>query len=161
MSTALTGAAGEHYVAFQLSLRGFCVGLSRGGSPYVDIIIANATGEGVAIQVKTSRGARRQFKRSTDKNRWEFDVGPKARTLGGGKLFYAFVDLKWENGSPDVFIVPSLEIRRIFANTSYPRTIYWLMDADKHRWFERWDYITEALKPVTVSHPELTTEAAQ
>ena len=161
MSTALTGAAGEHYVAFQLSLRGFCVGLSRGGSPYVDIMISNETGEGVAIQVKTSRGARREYKRNTKNNRWEFDVGPKSRTLGGEKLFYAFVDLKWESDSPDVFIVPSLEIRRIFAGTSYPRMMYWIIDAEKDRWFERWDYITNALRPATVSAPELTTETAQ
>ena len=161
MSTALIGAAGEHYVAYQLSLRGFCVGLSRGGSPFVDIMIANPTGEGVAIQVKTSSGARREFKRSTENNRWEFDVGPKARTLGGEKLFYAFVDLKWEVSTPDVFIVPSLEIRGIFANTSYPRNIYWLMDGDKDRWFQRWDYITNILTPPAIVTPELAKETAQ
>jgi hypothetical protein len=29
MSTALIGAAGEHYVAYKLSLLGYCVGLLR------------------------------------------------------------------------------------------------------------------------------------
>ena len=93
MSTALVGAAGEHYVAYQLSLKGFCVGLSRGGSPFVDIMISNPSGEGVAIQVKTSSGARRAYKRKPQNNRWEFDVGIKAKVLGGERLFYAFVDL--------------------------------------------------------------------
>jgi len=145
MSTALTGAAGEHYIAYQLSLRGYCVGLSRGGSPFVDIMISNNTGEGVAIQVKTSNGARRNFKRDPSKNRWEFDVGPKARTLGGERLFYAFVDLKWGAGLPDVFVVPSLNVRNRFAGTSWPRNLHWIMDSEANLWLNRWDHITDLL----------------
>lgn len=162
MSTALTGAAGEHYVAYQLSLKGFSVGLSRGGSPYVDIMISNATGEGVAIQVKTSRGARRGFKKKPQNNRWEFDVGPKAKTLGGERLFYAFVDLKWERSVPDVFIVPSLYVRKQFINTSYRRNMYWIGDGEKHEWLGRWDRITDLLSPPTTAiAPELAKETAQ
>src|SRR5438445_2914872 len=131
MSTALIGAAGEHYVAYKLSLRGYCVGLSRGGSPYVDIMLSNTDGEGVAIQVKTSKGARRQGKRSSAKDRWEFDVGPKAKLLGGERLLYAFVDLNWGQGTPSVFIVPSNVVKQGFQGTNYPRNVFWLMDADK------------------------------
>jgi hypothetical protein len=81
-------------------------------------------------------------------------VGSKARTLGGERLIYAFVDLKWGSGPPDVFIVPSLEIRKIFANTNYARSIFWLMDAAKDRWFERWDLISDLLAPPPSSLPE-------
>lgn len=146
MSTALTGAAGEHYVAYRLSMMGYCVGLSRGGSPFVDIMLSNSTGDGVAIQVKTSNGARREYKRKSDNNRWEFDVGKKAETLGGPRLFYAFVDIKWDVDFPDVFVVPSADVRKAFAGTSYPRNIFWIMDGMKDQYFERWDLIADCLQ---------------
>lgn len=146
MSTALTGAAGEHYVAYKLSLLGYCVGLSRGGSPYVDIMISNVDGEGVAIQVKTSNGARREFKRKPENNRWEFDVGHKAKTLEGERLLYAFVDFDWGRSVPRVFIVPSKDVKRVFAGTNYIRNLFWLMDSDKEKYLERWDYVAGLMK---------------
>ena len=146
MSTALIGAAGEHYVAYKLSLLGYCVGLSRGGSPYVDIMLANADGEGVAIQVKTSNGARRDFKRKPENNRWEFDVGHKAKSLGGDRLLYAFVDFDWERSTPKVFIVPSKDVKTKFEGTNYIRNLFWLMDDMKEKYFERWDYIAQLMK---------------
>ena len=58
LATALTGAAGEHFVAYQLTCLGLVVGLPRAGSPTVDLIVANADGSAaVNVQVKTSGGA--------------------------------------------------------------------------------------------------------
>jgi hypothetical protein len=37
-ASTLTGAAGEHFVAFILSARGYAVGLTRGGSPTIDLL---------------------------------------------------------------------------------------------------------------------------
>ena len=141
MTTALIGAAGEHYVAYKLSSLHYCVGLSRGGSPFVDIMLANENGEGVAIQVKTSQGAWRGFKKKPENNRWEFDVGHKARSLGGKRLLYAFVDFDGGRSVPKVFIVPSADVKNKFEGTNYKRNIFWLMDSVKEKYLERWDYI--------------------
>ena len=111
----------------------------------MDIMIANPSGEGVAIQVKTSNGARREYKRNPANNRWEFDVGHKARTLVGPRLFYIFVDLNWGHGTPNVFIVPSDHVQKRFAGTNFARNMFWLMDNKKDEYLERWDYIEATL----------------
>lgn len=68
-STALIGAAGEHYVAFRLSALGFPVALTRGGSPTVDLMVGDLEGQAaLSFQVKTSSGAWRSFKRSNEKD---------------------------------------------------------------------------------------------
>jgi hypothetical protein len=157
MNTALTGAAGEHYVAYKLSLLGYCVGLSRGGSPFVDIMLSNRDGEGVAIQVKTSKGARRDPVRKPENRRWEFDVGPKARSLCGDRLFYAFVDFDWCRSIPKIFIVPSSDVKAKFVDTSYPRNMFWLMDSDRGKYLERWDFISELMKTETAKTPASRT----
>jgi len=146
MSTALTGAAGEHYVAYLLSKKGHCVGLSRGGSPFVDIMVSGQDGEGVSIQVKTSSGAWRGYKRKIENNHWEFDVGKKARTLGGPRLFYAFVDFKWGDGEPDVFVVPSEEVKRTFAGTNYARNMFWIMPDRAPEWLNSWSKVEAIIK---------------
>ena len=105
-------------------------------------MISDSTGSCIAIQVKTSSGARREYKRRPENNRWEFDVSSKAGTLAGDKLYYAFVDMKGGNGTPDVFVIPSIEIQKRFANTSYKRPMFWLQDSEKELWFERWDLLT-------------------
>jgi hypothetical protein len=43
-STAITGTAGEHFVAARLAGMGYVVALSRGGSPGVDLLIATQDG---------------------------------------------------------------------------------------------------------------------
>jgi len=66
-ATALTGAAGEHYVAFYLSALGYPVALTRGGSPTVDIMAGSLDGEHtISIQVKTSNWAKRDFKKKPE-----------------------------------------------------------------------------------------------
>jgi hypothetical protein len=107
---AVTGAAGEHYVAYVLNKMGYPVGLTRGGSPGVDLMATNPkTGSTVSIQVKTSRDAWRPRKIVADSH-WAWHVGKKAESLEGKDLFYAFVALNDEGEKeqlPDIFIVPS------------------------------------------------------
>lgn len=94
-ATALTGAAGEHFVAFQLSAMSYPVALTHGGSPTVDLMVGDLTGSAtVSIQVKTSNGAWRAFKKKPENNHWEWDVGKKGVHLRGESIFHAFVDLR-------------------------------------------------------------------
>jgi hypothetical protein len=101
----------------------------------------------VSIQVKTSDWAWRGFKRKTENNHWEWDVGPKARKLRGDAIFYAFVDLKWDPKMPplpDVFIVPSATVADALG-PDWSRDMFWIMAADRTKYLERWDFITKRL----------------
>lgn len=152
MNTAIIGAAGEHYIAYVFSAHGYAVGLSRGGSPFVDLMVCSPSGEGVAIQVKTSTAARRS-------DHWEFDVGSKAKTHAGDRLFYAFVDLNNEADMPDVFIVPSSEVQHRLENSSGSRLRFWITDADQEHWHWRTDLVTKLLHPLPPVPGQDETEA--
>jgi len=146
--TALTGAAGEHFVAYKLSAMGYPVALTRGGSPTVDLMVGDLQGRSaVSIQVKTSNWAWRGYKLKTEKNHWEWDVGKKALKLRGNSIFYAFVDLKWDDDDlplPDVFIVPSVTVAD-FLGPGWSRYMFQIMADSKPKYFERWDRITKRL----------------
>ena len=154
-ATSLTGAAGEHYVAYVLSALGYPVGLTRGGSPTVDILVGDVSGaKSISIQVKTSNWAWRDYKKKTENNHWEWDVGVKAKKLSEKSVFYAFVDLKWnddkpmesvEENKPDVYIVPSEDVAKVFENTDYSRYMFWIMKKDENKYKDNWDIIIEAL----------------
>lgn len=151
-ATSLTGAAGEHYVAYKLSAMGYPTALTRGGSPVIDLMVGDIGGNGsISIQVKTSSSARRVFKRdkNKDKNRWEWDVGCKGKTLKGASIFYAFVNLKGtpssiRNPHPEVFIVPSADVAS-YLERPMSRYMFWIKDKDKERYLEAWHLITERL----------------
>jgi hypothetical protein len=145
-STALTAAAGEHFVAFKLSAMCYPVAMTRGGSPTVDLMVGDLNGHAaVSIQVKTSSGARREFKKNKANNHWEWDVGRKALDLKGDSIFYTFVDLKWNpDATPDVFIVPS-KVVAARLKPEYKRFMFWLMDAEADQYREKWEFITARL----------------
>lgn len=156
-ATTLTGAAGEHYVAYKLSAMGYPTALTRGGSPVIDLMVGDLSGNGsVSIQVKTSNSARRIHKRDKNKtkDRWEWDVGSKGKKLKGEAIFYAFVNLKGTPGSnknphPEVFIVPSVDVAQ-FLDRPMSRYMFWIKDKDKDCYLEAWHLITECLKgPIT------------
>ncbi len=152
--TALTGAAGEHFVAYKLSALGFPVALTRGGSPTIDVMVGNLTGtETLSIQVKTSNWARREFKRKPENNRWEWDVGKKALTLRGKSIYYAFVDLQWDptnqHQMPTVFIVPSDDVAN-FLGPDWSRYMFWILDHQADDYKERWDLLTDRLARASV-----------
>lgn len=108
----LTGAAGEHYVAYKLSCLGFIAALPRGGSMGVDILVSNADGSRtIAIQVKTTDWAMRTKGRGALKvpHELQFPLGYKAAKLDNENLVFAFVDLRGlrDEASPDVYLVPA------------------------------------------------------
>jgi len=145
-STALTAAAGEHFVAFKLSAMGYPVAMTRGGSPTIDLMVGDINGQAaVSIQAKTSSGARRQYKRNLKNNHWEWDVGAKALTLRGDSIFYVFVDLKWDTAQiPDVFIVPS-KIVAEWVKPHFSRFMFWIMESEADKYRERWEFIGNKL----------------
>jgi hypothetical protein len=147
-STALTGAAGEHFVAYKLSAMGYPVALTRGGSPTVDLMVGDLQGGSpVSIQVKTSTGAWRERKRDAGDSRWEWDVGKKALTLRGDSIFYAFVDLKSLEATrhvPDVFIVPSGVVAK-YVPPGSSRYMFWLPESVGHLYSDKWNRITDLL----------------
>jgi hypothetical protein len=144
-TTTLTAAAGEHYVAYRLSQLGYAVALTRAGTPLVDLMVASQDGNAVSVQVKTSSAAYFTHK-DRAKNYWNWDVGEKARHARGESLFYAFVDLKGsaDGASPDVFIVPAADVAD-FVQVQDTRIMFWVMEKDKDRYLERWDFITARL----------------
>ena len=145
-TTALVSAAGEHFVAYRLSALGFPVALTRGGSPTVDLMVGDLCGNvAISLQVKTSSGAWCEYKRKPENNHWEWFVGPKVVKLTGSNIYYVFVDLKWNQGTPDVFIVPSNVVSKVFENTNWKANVYWLMASEKELYFEAWKTITDRL----------------
>ena len=151
-ATTLTGAAGEHYVAYKLSLLGFPTALTRGGSPVIDLMVGDLTGENaVSIQVKASSNARREYKqaKNSHKNHWEWDVGAKGKKLRGDSIFYAFVNFKGKksierNLMPEVFIIPS-SIVADYLDRPMSRYMFWLRDDQKEKYYEAWNLITDKL----------------
>ncbi len=145
----LTGAAGEYYVAFQLSARGYAVGLTARGTKSADLLVTNLeTGKSATIQVKTMSKAFVQPK--NDEPYWKWRVrSPQVPT---SKTFlYAFVDLKNNiSESPDVFIVPSSQLTKLvyeWKDNKEKVRDSWLniqeKEAQKYR--NRWDVIENVL----------------
>jgi hypothetical protein len=143
---ALVAAAGEHFVAYRLSALGFPVALTRGGSPTVDLMVGDLCGNAaISLQVKTSTGAWREYKRKPENNHWEWFVGSKVAKLTGKNIFYAFVDLKRGQGAPDVFVVPSHIVAKAFEGTNWKMNMYWLMVNQRDAYFDAWKSVTDRL----------------
>jgi hypothetical protein len=146
---ALTGAAGEYYVAFRLTAMGYAVGLTPRGTASIDLIVANPnTGKSITIQTKTMGIAFGQSRNGA--SYWKWRAGkprPPHKTF-----FYAFVDLKDDlSQAPDVFIIPSGELTPplldIYPKIGEPKDFWCVIeeeDAPKYR--NRWNRIEDALK---------------
>lgn len=152
--SVVTGATGEHYVAYKLSAMGLVVAVPRGNSPAVDLLVSSADGSRViSIQVKTSTGAWRDRKRNPADSHWEFELSRRAADYESDTLYYALVDLRWGSGEPDVFLMPSKLVaawakRGISEN--WTRHIMWVYPGDEHDLCEadsknRWDLLEKAL----------------
>jgi hypothetical protein len=157
-NNASTCCAGEHYVAYQLSVRGYLVALTRGGSPSIDLMVATSDGQkAVTIQVKTATNASVPCKRKPENSLWNWPVGSKALDLSGESVFYAFVDLRegTEKAAksmlmPEVFIVPAEFVREHlnpFPKPPKKPTTFWfdIFEKDKEKWHENWDLIEAGL----------------
>lgn len=102
VSTRLIGAAGEHYVMFQLYRRGLMVGQPPQGVADVDLLVLDDNaGIVTSLQVKTrSRGA---------DGGWH--MKSKHENLVSQRLWYVFVDMEEE--SPHCFVIPSARIAEV------------------------------------------------
>ena len=148
----LTGAAGEHYVAYRLSAMGYPAALTRLGSPAVDLMVGDISGNAaVSVQVKTSAGAWRERSRNPDDSHWEWPVGRKGIDLRGDSIFYVFVDLKWETAVasiPDVFVVPSADVANSFPipeSLEWTMWMFWIFQRDKEKYHENWEPLVARL----------------
>ena len=96
VQTALTGAAGEHYVIGALLRRGVLAAAAPPGTSEVDLLIVDRSGSvSATVQVKT---------RLRGSSGWS--MSSKHERVEGSGLFYAFVD--WIDPMlPRSWIVPS------------------------------------------------------
>ena len=156
-NTALTGSAGVHYLAFELAIRGYAVGLTAPGVKGIDILAGDPeTGSSVSIQVKTMTNAHVDI--GKPRERWKWRVGKQLGQGQGHKdLLVAFVDMcggvqapAGNSCRPDVFIVPSPLPGRLlwpYPEDASEPVDYWFViparQADKYR--NRWDRIDTAL----------------
>jgi hypothetical protein len=120
-ATATLGAAGEHYVLFQLLRRGFIAALAPHGVPMADIIVTDDVGKRLcAVQVKTRR------EKGTDRG-WH--MSEKHEKLFSPSLFYCFVDVgKTVDDVPFCYVVPSNTVARVLTETYQE----WLKTPGKH-----------------------------
>ena len=104
--SVLTGAAGEHYVLYQLHLRGLLAAKSPTGAYAADIVVFSPVlSVGSMLQVKTrTLGADRGW-----------HMRQTHETLLHPRLFYAFVDLQPEQ--PLVYVVPSEVVADVLVKT--------------------------------------------
>lgn len=107
VSSAITGAAAEHYVMYRLLLNGMIAALAPKGVPEIDILVFDPQGKSLAeIQVKG-----RQFSKDGG---WTMNV--KHETLVRDRLFYCFVDLgDTPTDAPDCFVMPSRTVAEVLT----------------------------------------------
>lgn len=108
--TSILGAAGEHYVLFQLLRRGLIAALAPQGVPNADIIASDSVGKQLcAIQVKTRRDI------GSDKG-WH--MKEKHEHLTSPSLFYCFVDVgKSFEDVPFCYVVPSAVVAKVLSDS--------------------------------------------
>jgi hypothetical protein len=147
--SALTGAAGEYYVAYRLLAKNYAVALTPRGTTSIDMIVANReTGKSITIQTKTAKDA---F--VARKSLWNWRVGKPRKAFPS--FFYMFVDLKNDPAqTPDIFIIPSGKLRPLLtiypegANPESPeaRDIWiGIEEKDSPKYREKWYFIERAL----------------
>ena len=151
---SLTGAAGEHYIAFRFAAMGYAVGLTTRGTRSVDMVVANPNnGKSITIDTKTMQKA---FQRSRTDCWWKWRMGIKAYEKPIHEdYFYALVDLKGDpTERPDVFVVPSNELEHLLEShpvgvdpESGKLTDVWcvIYEKDAETYREKWDTVTDAL----------------
>jgi len=97
LPASLSGAAGQYFVAAELSRRGTIASLTLRNARGIDVLAANESGtRSVGIQVKTNQDGGK-----------EWVVHQKAEDLHAENLFYVFVNLNGSKGSPEYHIVES------------------------------------------------------
>ena len=137
----LTGAAGQFHVARELALRGINAALTIGNAPSVDVIASSSDGSrALSFQVKTSRSAYRAKRYGHEGFEW--DVGASVIGKHSETFWYAFVDLREEDGicSPRTYLVPSRWVAE-FVKPDWSRYMYFLPSSASDLTAERWDLV--------------------
>jgi hypothetical protein len=170
----LVGAAGVHYVAFQLSLRGYAVGLTAPGVEAVDLLATYPKSrKSVAIQVKTSTSAYRENKRRPEESFFTWRAGLKLLQAaseraphlegtpdGNERFFVILVSLdknahimSAERGesptNPRLFIVPLMGLKsllELYPKEGPPRDCWvGFWKRDAQKYEDHWQHIDKAL----------------
>jgi hypothetical protein len=110
--TGLIGAAGEYYVAAELSRRGWLATVTIKNAPGTDVLAQRVhTGAVVAIQTKTA---------SRGNNFWvDKKCEVPARAMNE---WYVLVDLRADGDRPKFYVIP----RNIIAGATYAQHVEWL-----------------------------------
>jgi hypothetical protein len=112
LATSLSGAAGQYFVAAELSRRGIIATVSVRNARGIDILASNLTAtRSVSIQVKTNQYSDRKWM-----------LHKSAEDLVAKNLFYVFVNLNGLKEAPTYHIVPS----RIVATQIKNSHVNWL-----------------------------------
>jgi hypothetical protein len=97
LTKSLSGAAGQYFVAAELSRRGIIATVTLRNARGIDILASNESAtRSVSIQVKTNQYSERK---------WLLDK--KAEKLATKNLYYVFVNLNGFEGAPTYHIVES------------------------------------------------------
>ena len=105
---ALIGIAGSHFVAAELSQRGYIATMTSRNTEAVDILASSPDGsKSVTIQVKTTTGAPMK---EHPKRIIGWLLNEKHEGVQSDNLFYVFVYLKPVNEKPEFYIVPSMVV---------------------------------------------------
>lgn len=151
--SVLTAAAGEHFVAYRLSERGWTVSLTRGGARAVDMMVCHSDGKkAICLQVKTSDSAFRPRVRKPEDTHWQWRWSKPAKETGvsqGDDLFYVFVDLCREEACsklsfPKAFVVPSKEVAARIG-PDWTMALMTIKQGEESQWLEAWHLLEERL----------------
>jgi len=97
LNSVLVGVSGEYFVAAELSKRGYLASITLRNTKSVDILCSSSdASKTVNIQVKSNRGSAKSW-----------IVNKKSEDDFAKNLYYAFVNLNFNDKHPDFFIVPS------------------------------------------------------
>lgn len=110
ISSAIIGAAAEHYVMYRLLLNGMIAALAPKGVPDADIIVSDKIGSALsAVQVKGRRDIGRD-------GGWHMKA--KHEKISRPLLYYCFVDFGKSLSDPArSWIIPSSVVAEVLATT--------------------------------------------
>jgi hypothetical protein len=126
VSNVITGAAGEYFVAAELSARGWIATISVRGAPGTDVLAQHAeTGRLIAVQTKTAGPGMTDFqlggstKTDVDADGNRIPLHDEIPAKDDNEWF-VFVGLKEPGERPDYFVVP----RDVVAVLIYAEHVY-------------------------------------
>ncbi len=114
LTRSLIGIAGGHFVAGELSQRGYIAALTPRNTKGIDVLVSKIDGsKSASIQVKTSSAKQRgDYSRS-----WPMEK--KDENIFSDSLFFVFVDIKNGNEKPDYYVVRSRAVAEYVKTTHH------------------------------------------